>query len=65
MTINVFLKYYTVPVGKYLLRFEDYSAFIFRVKPFKRALFSLLDLFYPEDEGNRIFHTLSAVYSRT
>ena len=39
-------------------RFEDYNAFIFRVKTFKRALLSLLDLLYSEDEGNRIFHTV-------
>ena len=33
--------------------FEDYNAFIFRVKPCKRALSSILDLCYPEYEGIR------------
>jgi len=46
-------------------RFEEYNALIFRVKPFKRALLFLLGLFYPEDEGNRLLHTVGAVHPVT
>jgi hypothetical protein len=51
--------------AKVYCRFEDYNAIIFRVKPFKRAPLFLPDLFYSEDEGNRILRNVGAVYPAT
>lgn len=65
MTIKVFWNMILFLWANIYCRFEDYNAFIFRFKPFKRTLLSLLSLFYPEDEGNRIFHTVGAVYPFT